>query len=111
MGEQTEQVCRTAINRCYRLLPYIYTLFHESSTDGQPIMRPVFFADVADTTLRKEQQAFMLGQDLLIIPRWAKDAKLPKGNWNILHFDEPADHYQAYWSGLRSRNNTKATAT
>lgn len=96
MGEQTEQVCRTAINRRYRLLPYIYTLFHKSSVDGQPVMRPVFFADVKDTTLRKEQQAFLLGQDLLIIPRWAKDAQLPKGNWNIVSFDEPADHFQAY---------------
>lgn len=45
--------------------------------------------------------------------RWFVDSAemKPQVMRNILHFDEPADHYQAYRSGLRSRNNTKATAT
>lgn len=97
MGATTEQACRTAINRRYRLLPYIYTLFRESSVDGMPIMRPVFFADTRDTRLRGEQQAYLLGNDLLIIPRWARQPQLPTGDWDIIAFDdEPADNYQAY---------------
>ncbi len=97
MGKETEDACRTAINRRYRLLPYIYTLFREASESGMPIMRPVFFADTRDASLRGEDQAFMLGQDLLIIPRWAKNPQLPKGDWDLISFEnEQADNYQAY---------------
>lgn len=80
---KTEDVCRTAIERRYRFLPYIYTLFQEATTDGMPIMRPVFMSDVKDTTLRSERESFMLGGDLLIIPRWSKSLRLPKGDWDF----------------------------
>ncbi len=83
-GKKIEDVCRTAINRRYRLLPYYYTLFHEAATSGLPVMRPVFMADAADTTLRKEQQAFMVGRDLIIVPKWAKRVRLPKGDWKVV---------------------------
>ena len=97
MGETTEQACRTAINRRYRLLPYIYTLFREASESGMPVMRPVFLADTRDQSLRGEDQAFMLGQDLLIIPRWAKNVQLPQGDWDLISFEnERSDNYQAY---------------
>ncbi len=42
--------------------------------DGQPVMAPVFFADPKDESLRAEEQAFMLGTDLLIIPAFAKES-------------------------------------
>jgi alpha-glucosidase len=57
-GKKVEDISRIALERRCRLLPYLYTLFHETSVTGLPVMRPVFFADVADTTLRREQQAF-----------------------------------------------------
>ncbi|WP_321333673.1 TIM-barrel domain-containing protein [uncultured Bacteroides sp.] len=95
-GTKVENVCRTAIERRYRILPYVYTLFWEASTDGLPIMRPVFMADTKDLSLRSEQQCFMLGTDLLIIPRWSKNPQLPKGNWNIIKFENEDDGYQPY---------------
>ncbi|MGM0484943.1 MAG: TIM-barrel domain-containing protein, partial [Candidatus Krumholzibacteriota bacterium] len=42
-GGDIEAVSRTALERRYRLLPYLYSLFHEASTAGMPVMRPVFF--------------------------------------------------------------------
>ncbi|WP_353330856.1 TIM-barrel domain-containing protein [Bacteroides sedimenti] len=96
-GPEIEQVSRTALNRRYRLLPYFYTLFHEASQNGMPVMRPVFFADVKDTTLRKEDQAFLLGSDLLVIPKWAVKPALPKGIWRTISFtgeDSRTDKYQ-----------------
>lgn len=93
---QTEDICRRAIERRYRLLPYIYTLFEEASRSGLPVMRPVFWADFKDTSLRTEQQAFLLGDDLLIIPRWCESPSLPKGNWELFSFEEEDDGYQAY---------------
>jgi len=97
-GKEIENVSRTALNRRYRLLPYFYTLFYESTKNGMPIMRPVFFTDPKDTTLRKEQQVFLVGNDLLIIPRWAQHPSLPKGIWNNVSFtgeNTTTDHYQA----------------
>ena len=96
-GQEIENVSRIALNRRYRLLPYLYTLFHESSVNGMPVMRPVFFADVKDTRLRTEDEIFMLGNDLIIIPKWAVEPELPKGNWrtiNLVGEDSENDQYQ-----------------
>lgn len=94
-GTQVESVYRTAVERRYRLLPYIYTLFEEAATEGQPVIRPAFWADLQDSALRCEQKAFMLGGDLYIVPRWAKGAALPQGDWDPLQLEEKDDLYQA----------------
>ncbi|MGE0479326.1 MAG: TIM-barrel domain-containing protein, partial [Phycisphaerae bacterium] len=49
---EVESSCRTALERRYRLLPYIYTRFHEASQNGMPVVRPVFFLDPKDPALR-----------------------------------------------------------
>lgn len=97
-GQEIEDVARTALNRRYRLLPYFYTLFYEATKTGMPVMRPVFFADPKDITLRNEEQTFLLGDDLLIIPQWAVNPSLPKGIWRTISIDadnSTADKYQA----------------
>ncbi len=63
---EVEATCRRALERRYRLMPYIYTLFHESSVTGMPIAMPTFFADPADPALRSEDDSFLLGPDLLV---------------------------------------------
>jgi len=96
-GPEIENVSRMALNRRYRLLPYFYTLFREASKTGLPVMRPVFFADARDTTLRKEQQAFLVGNDLLVVPKWAINPVLPKGIWrtaSIAGENSLTDKYQ-----------------
>lgn len=97
-GPEIENVSRVALNRRYRLLPYYYTLFHEASVTGMPVMRPVFFDDPKDTTLRKEQQTFLIGKDILIIPKWAVSPVLPKGIWRTASLageNSETDKYQA----------------
>ena len=94
-GDEVLDVCRTAINRRYKLLPYIYTLFHEASVNGMPVMRPLFFADVKDLSLRNEQKAFLLGNDLMVVPRWAEKTAMPKGDWKPLALEDKDDAYQA----------------
>lgn len=83
-GPEVEKVAQMAMNRRYRLLPYSYTLFHEASITGMPVMRPLFFADVKDTSLRREEQAFLLGADLMVVPKWAISPAKPKGNWRVV---------------------------
>ncbi len=80
-GASVENTARIAIERRYRLLPYLYTVFREASLDGLPVMRPVFFADPKDRRLRGEERAFLLGSDVLVVPRWSGEGTLPAGIW------------------------------
>ena len=57
-GKEVEQVSKEALMRRYRLIPYLYTLFWESSNTGMPVMRPLFFHDPKANYLRKEQGNF-----------------------------------------------------
>lgn len=96
-GPEVENTARLALERRYRLLPYYYTLFHESSLDGQPVMRPVFFADPKDPALRAEDRAFLIGDNLLVVPKWAGQPALPCGNWRTVSLvgeDSAADKFQ-----------------
>ncbi|MCI1778473.1 MAG: DUF5110 domain-containing protein [Bacteroidales bacterium] len=96
-GREVEDISRRALDRRYMLMPYIYTLFCQASVTGLPVMRPVFFADPKDRSLRSEDRAFMLGGDLIIVPRWAENPALPKGIWkeiSLLSPKAPEDGYQ-----------------
>lgn len=101
-GQKVEDVSRMALERRYVLLPYYYTLLHETSETGMPIMRPVFFADPKDTLLRAEEQAFLIGENLLIVPEWAKNPALPKGIWRNLSLI-PGDDKDSYQAKLKIR--------
>ncbi|MGP1272453.1 MAG: TIM-barrel domain-containing protein [Phycisphaerales bacterium] len=65
-GPEVEATSRRALERRYRLLPLFYTLFEEASRTGLPVARPLFFRDPTDPSLRAEDDAFMLGTDLLV---------------------------------------------
>ena len=81
-GPEIEATARRALERRYRLLPYLYTLFDESSHNGMPVARPTFFADPADKALHSEDDSFLLGADLLVVANTVPDrsrmAVLPK---------------------------------
>jgi alpha-glucosidase len=70
-GPDAELTCRQAIQRRYRLMPYYYTLFREASVNGLPVARPIFFADPTDPALRSEDDAFLLGADVMVLPKMA----------------------------------------
>jgi alpha-glucosidase len=108
LGSEIEAAAKIAIERRYRLLPYIYTQFEAHTHDGRPVMQPTFFADPKDPALRTEDQAFLLGPDLLVVPRWALQpdpqvhpfvealkatkAALPDGIWRSVSLvGEPLD--------------------
>ncbi|MQM21485.1 hypothetical protein Taro_054525 [Colocasia esculenta] len=48
----SEDVCRLALQRRYRFIPHIYTLFYMAHTRGTPVVAPTFFADSKDPRLR-----------------------------------------------------------
>jgi alpha-glucosidase len=87
-GEEAERDVRAAIERRMRLLPTLYTLFREAAETGVPPMRPVFFADPKDAKLRAIDDAFLLGEDLLVAPvvnpgQYERRVVLPRGKWYL----------------------------
>lgn len=96
-GEAVEKTSRIALERRYRLIPYLYTLFYNAARTGMPIMAPVFFSNPGDLRLRSEEQVFLLGENLLVIPAFAKNAALPGGTWENLSLvdGDLEDNYQA----------------
>ncbi|MFO0857779.1 MAG: glycoside hydrolase family 31 protein [Phycisphaerales bacterium] len=94
-GPEVEETARLALQRRYRLMPYIYSTFRAASVDGSPVLRPTFFADPTDRALRSEDDAYLFGGDLLVVPQMVPDRSrvpaLPKGNWHALNFKIPTD--------------------
>ena len=90
-GEPTLTHARDIINQRYRLLPYLYTLFEESSRTGAPTLAPTFYHFPADAGLWNDDTTFMVGRSLLVAPViWqgldARPVYLPAGaQWHDLH--------------------------
>ncbi|WP_109831165.1 glycoside hydrolase family 31 protein [Reichenbachiella versicolor] len=86
-GEHTEEISRNYISLRYRMMPYIYSTFYESSTDGTPINRSLVLVDPQDDVIYQEQyeNEFLFGQSLLVAPTPStKDIEkiyLPEGTW------------------------------
>lgn len=101
LGEESEGSVRAALQRRSRLVPYLYTLAREASITGLPIARPLFFTDPKDPALRAEGRAFLLGEDLLVIPKSTDaegagepsegEVRLPAGAWRSFHFGDGED--------------------
>jgi len=94
-GPEVLATCREAINRRYRLMPYLYTLFREASATGLPVARPTFFADPKDPALRSEDDSFLLGADLLVVGQLIPDRSrvpvMPRGDWREIEKSEDPD--------------------
>eukprot|EP00471_Norrisiella_sphaerica_P010155 CAMPEP_0184499630 /NCGR_PEP_ID=MMETSP0113_2-20130426/42018_1 /TAXON_ID=91329 /ORGANISM="Norrisiella sphaerica, Strain BC52" /LENGTH=701 /DNA_ID=CAMNT_0026887607 /DNA_START=30 /DNA_END=2135 /DNA_ORIENTATION=- len=85
-GEPWTTRLRDAIRTRYRLLPYVYTLFYEASTEGVPVMRPLFMEFPRDVSVRSKDDEFMLGDAILVKPVVTKgattaDVYFPQGKW------------------------------
>ncbi|XP_059663103.1 uncharacterized protein LOC132308859 isoform X2 [Cornus florida] len=93
-GPECEEVCRLALERRYRLIPHIYTLFYMAHSRGTLVATPTFFADPKDPRLRTQETSFLLGP-LLIYASTIRDQGLdqlqhilPKGIWLSFDFDD-----------------------
>ncbi len=85
-GEPYESAYRIAIEQRYRLMPHLYTLFHEASTSGAPIIRPLYYHYTQDENAYDAEHEFLLGDSILSAPIFEQGATsnnvyLPSGNW------------------------------
>lgn len=69
-----------------RLGPYFVTLAHMARLTGAPYVRPVWWEAPGDRALRECEDAFLLGDGLLVAPVWEpgtvrRTVRLPRGRW------------------------------
>jgi len=90
-GEEVEQISRNYIRFRYRLLPYIYSLFHEAVETGMPVQRSLAIDYTHDQRVYDGlyQNQYLFGPSLLVAP--AESHKefikvyLPEGEWYSLY--------------------------
>lgn len=87
-SESTESIAREAIKNRYRMLPFWYNEFYNSSQSGLPVLRPMIlnFQNDENCYSADAQYQFMLGENLLVAPVLSstenfKKLYLPAGNW------------------------------
>ncbi|XP_015792613.1 lysosomal alpha-glucosidase-like [Tetranychus urticae] len=86
LGPKVVAATKYAVNLRYRLLPYLYTLFHEAHTKGDTVARPIFFEFPLDVNTYSIETSFMWGSGILIVPILEPDTKtvnayFPEGFW------------------------------
>ncbi|MGP8303538.1 glycoside hydrolase family 31 protein [Streptomyces inhibens] len=77
---------RTALRERQRLLPYFGTLGQLARLTGAPYVRPVWWSSPRDRALRDCEDAFLLGDALLVAPVLEggvtrRPVRLPRGRW------------------------------
>ncbi|QKW05408.1 glycosyl hydrolase [Streptomyces sp. NA04227] len=85
-GEEILEYARAALLQRRRLHPYLVTLAHVAHRSGAPYVRPLWWSDPADRALRDCEDAFLLGDALLVAPVLEPEVRqravrLPRGHW------------------------------
>ena len=88
-GEEAVEVTRLFTNLKLSLMPYLFAAAVQASTEGIPMMRPMFLEFPSDRTCEYLDQQYMLGSSLLSAPIFNGDGiasyYVPSGKWtNIL---------------------------
>lgn len=84
--DETQTVLRGFLQLRAELMPYLYTLAARSAQHGEPLIRPLFWPDGSDPQLFGVDDAYFLGESLLIAPILDQGARsrfvrLPAGTW------------------------------
>ncbi len=93
-GEDNENIIRKDIEQRYKLLPYIYSGFYQSTQTGLPLSRTLAIDYTLDENVYNErfQNQTLFGDALLVAPvistEYAADVYLPEGEWYRFSTDE-----------------------
>ncbi|RII19361.1 Alpha-xylosidase [Streptomyces sp. YIM 130001] len=85
-GAAVLEHARVALDERRRLGPYFVTLAHLAHATGAPYVRPLWWSSPEDRALRDCEDAFLLGEALLVAPVLEHGAdrravRLPRGRW------------------------------
>jgi alpha-glucosidase (family GH31 glycosyl hydrolase) len=83
---EVEIICRKYLELRYRMLPYLYSLMHESTKSGMPLMRSLWLDYPDDPKAVSCGDAYLWGPYMLVAPVVEKGATtrtvyLPRGTW------------------------------
>ena len=99
-GEEVEEISRNYIKLRYKLMPYIYTAFHEASETGIPVSRSLAINYTHDPLIYDENyyNQYLFGCSLLVAPVASQASLtkvyLPEGEWYDLFTDAKYDGRQ-----------------
>ncbi|EDS32991.1 neutral alpha-glucosidase ab [Culex quinquefasciatus] len=97
--EETKQIIRSAIEKRYRLLPFLYTLFYEHERFGRPVMRPLLAHYPWDPKTFRLETQYLIGDQLLVAP------VLEAGQRNVnVYFPLRNDSLTEIWYDLDNYN-------
>jgi oligosaccharide 4-alpha-D-glucosyltransferase len=85
-SDATKDVVRDFIKLRYRMLPYNYTLAWLNSSQGTPLMRPLYYSDPENALVGNYSDEYYWGDEFLVAPvlykgQEKKDVYLPEGTW------------------------------
>ncbi|MCA1223980.1 glycoside hydrolase family 31 protein, partial [Streptomyces sp. 8L] len=85
-GADVLEHARAALLERERLLPYFVTLAQLAGATGAPYVRPLWWSQPRDRALRECDDAFLLGDALLVAPVFEEGTRhrlvqLPRGRW------------------------------
>lgn len=86
-GPEVLEHARAALRERGRLMPYLETLAHVAHRTGAPYVRPLWWKSPGDRALRDCEDAFLLGESLLVAPvltegATSRQVRLPRGLWH-----------------------------
>jgi alpha-glucosidase len=94
-GEKVEEISRNYMKLRYRLLPYLYSLFHDASKTGMPVNRSLAIDFTFDDLIydHRYHNQYLFGPAILVAPvestKELTKVYLPEGNWYELFTDQP----------------------
>lgn len=99
-GEEVEQVATNYIRLRYRLIPYLYQAFHESSQTGMPVARSLAINYTHDDMIYDPmfENQYLYGDSIMVAPIRSDQCYvkiyLPKGDWYEFFTDEKREGNQ-----------------
>lgn len=91
-GAEVAEISRNALLNRYSLLPYYYTLFYHTHTEGGTAIRPMLFEYPTNSDVYGIDQQFMIGPAILVSP------VLTEGATSVTAYF-PDDVWYDYYSG------------
>ena len=67
-GPEYEHINRATIELRYKLLPHLYSIFHEHTETGVTVMRPLWLEYPSDVRTYLIEDQYLVGRDLLVAP-------------------------------------------
>jgi alpha-glucosidase len=101
-GPQFTDINRASIELRYRLLPYLYSVFHEHAETGAPVMRPLWFEYPADERTYLNEDQYLVGRDLLVAP------VVTEGVTKRRVYFPRGDAWVDWWTGKRYEGGSEA---